>query len=381
MEQQAISVTTISSYLKNILDNDQLLYRVKVFGEISSVNISNRIVYFGLKDENALLNCVSFNLENIADIKIGDKVIVQGTPNYYIKGGRLSFNVERVEKFGEGELYKNFLLLKQKLEKEGLFDLDRKKAFPKKIKKIGVVTSETGAVIQDIINVTTRRNSEVDLILFPVKVQGINAEYSIARGIDYFNNIDVDAVIIARGGGSEEDLAPFNTEVVARAVADCNKFTLSAVGHEVNYCLIDFVADMRAPTPSAGAELLVTEQKSYLDTFISYYDKLGLLIDRKIIGYENNLANVVLSFNTGIDRLLERKDNQLALLVKDLNSKNPLDILAKGYSKLELDGKRVSKVSQVKVNDIITANLIDGKLIAQVKEIEQIWTMKTTLKN
>lgn len=369
MEQQAISVTTISSYLKNILDNDQLLYRVKVFGEISSFNISNRIAYFGLKDENALLNCVAFNLENIGDIKIGDKVVVAGTPNYYIKGGRLSFSVERVEQFGEGELYKNFLLLKQKLEKEGLFDLDRKKPYPKKIQKIGVVTSETGAVIQDIINVTTRRNSQVDLILFPVKVQGYKAEHSIARGIAYFNSVDVDAVIIARGGGSEEDLAPFNTEVVARAVANCNKFTLSAVGHEVNYSLIDFVGDMRAPTPSAGAELLVKEQKSYFDIFVSYYEKLGLLMDRKIVGYENDLSNLILSFNSGIEKRLSLEDNRLALLVKDLNSKNPLEILAKGYSKLELDGKQVASVSQVKVGDTITANLKDGKLIAQVKEI------------
>lgn len=371
MEQQAISVTTISSYLKNILDNDQLLYRVKVFGEISSFNVSNRIAYFGLKDENALLNCVAFNLEYVGGAKIGDKVVVTGTPNYYIKGGRLSFNVERVEQFGEGELYKNFLILKEKLEKEGLFDLDRKKAFPSKIKRIGVVTSETGAVIQDIINVATRRSSEVDIVLFPVKVQGYKAEYSIAKGIAYFDNTDVDAVIIARGGGSEEDLAPFNTEVVARAVASSNKFTLSAVGHETNYSLVDFVADMRAPTPSAGAELLVKEQKSYFDIFVSYFEKLNLLIDRKFVGYENDLANEILSFNTGIERRLEKEDNKLALLVKDLNSKNPLEILAKGYCKLELNGKRIASVSQVNIGDDIVANLKDGKLITQVREIKQ----------
>lgn len=371
MEQQAISVTTISSYLKNILDNDQLLYRVKVFGEISSFNVSNRIAYFGLKDENALLNCVAFNLEYVGGAKIGDKVVVTGTPNYYIKGGRLSFNVERVEQFGEGELYKNFLILKEKLEKEGLFDLDRKKAFPSKIKRIGVVTSETGAVIQDIINVATRRSSEVDIVLFPVKVQGYKAEYSIAKGIAYFDNTDVDAVIIARGGGSEEDLAPFNTEVVARAVASSNKFTLSAVGHETNYSLVDFVADMRAPTPSAGAELLVKEQKSYFDIFVSYFEKLNLLIDRKFVGYENDLANEILSFNTGIERRLEKEDNKLALLVKDLNSKNPLEILAKGYCKLELNGKRIASVGQVNIGDDIVANLKDGKLITQVREIKQ----------
>lgn len=366
--EQAISVTTINSYLKQILDNDQLLYRVKVFGEISSFNISNKVAYFGLKDENALLNCVSFYVQDL-NIKIGDKVIVQGSPNYYIKGGRLSFNVEKVEHFGEGELYKNFLILKQKLEKEGLFDLDRKKPFPKQIKKIGIVTSESGAVIQDIINVSTRRDSQINLVLFPVKVQGSLAEQTIVKGINYFSSSDVDAVIVARGGGSEEDLLPFNTEQVVRSVANCSKFVVSAVGHETNYTLVDFVADLRAPTPSAAAELLVKESKSYIQQLSQIYANLNYLIDIKLTKYQNRLNTNLLSLNGNMENLLREKQNKLSLLATLINNKNPLEILSKGYSKLEKNGSKVDSIQKVEVGDQIECNLIDGVLKVCVKEI------------
>ena len=374
--EQAISVTTISSYLKNILDNDQLLYRVKVFGEVSSFNTSNGVGYFGLKDENALLNCVCFCLEDLDNIKIGEKVIIQGTPNYYIKGGRLSFNVEKVEKFGEGELYKNFLLLKQRLEKEGLFDIDRKKPMPKVIKKIGVVTSEKGAVLQDIINVSTRRDESINLCYFPVKVQGMLAEQTIVKGIEYFSSSDVDAIIVARGGGSEEDLAPFNTEVVVRAISNCPKFVVSAVGHQTNYTLVDFVADLRAPTPSAAAELLVKEKKSYKQELISLYSKLQYEFDKKIVKNENVIANNLIKINNAINQKVTTEEGKISMLVKELNLKNPLEIIAKGYSKIELDGKRVASVNQVEIGQNLKCNLIDGDIIATVKEINKKWIMK-----
>lgn len=374
--EQALSVTTISSYLKQILDNDGLLYRVKVLGEISSLNYSNGIAYFGLKDENALLNCIAFDGSLVREFKIGDKVIVQGSPNYYIKAGRLSFSVEKVELFGEGDAFKNFQLLKQKLEKEGLFDLEHKKPFPKQISRIGVLTSETGAVIQDIINVTTRRNGQIDLVLFPVKVQGLLAENTIVKGIEYFNKSNVDALIVARGGGSEEDLAPFNTEKLARAVFNCNKFVVSAVGHETNYTLVDFVADLRAPTPSAAAELLAKEETQYFDKFAMLYEKMSILMQNKIGSAENILLSGLYALNNSIKTLVDSKENKLQLVVKDLNAQNPLEILAKGYSKLELDGKRVSSVNQVQVDDKISCNLLDGKLTVVVKEKKLIWILK-----
>ena len=368
MEQQAISVTTLSGYLKQIIDNDQLLYRVKVYGEVSSFNISNGIAYFALKDENALLNCVMFGY-SVTKINIGDKVIVQGTPNYYIKGGKLSFNVEKVEAFGEGELYKQFLLLKQRLQNEGLFDLERKKPLPKEIKRIGVVTSETGAVIQDIINVTYRRNDQMDIVLYPVKVQGQNAEQQIAKAIMCFNDINVDAVIVARGGGSEEDLLPFNTEVVVRAVANCDKFVVSAVGHETDYTLVDFVADLRAPTPSAAAELLVQERKSYLQIFENFYDKLNLLINSKLNDFDNKFLSVFDRLQLNIERKLKDDQTKIAFLLNDINAKNPLVILEKGYAKLEKQNKSITSIEQLNIKDEITGNLKDGYFVAEIKEI------------
>lgn len=372
MEQQVLAVTTISSYLKQILENDMLLRRVKVFGEISGLNVSNKVVYFSLKDENALLNCVSFYYQDFNDFKIGDKVIVQGSPNYYLKNGRLSFNVEKIELFGEGELYKNFLLLKQKLESEGLFDIERKKPFPSKINKIGVVTSETGAVIQDIINVSTRRNSQINIVLFPVKVQGLLAENTIVKGINYFSGSDVDAIIVGRGGGSEEDLQCFNQEIVVRAIADCKKFVVSAVGHETNYTLTDFVADLRAPTPSAAAELLVKEQKSYYQNFKEYYEKFNNEIFDKL---ENEYRKNI-DFSSEIEYLIskrvDKEENLLTNLIKDINRLNPLEIIAQGYSKLEKNNKKISSTKEINVGDEIVCNLIDGKIIASVKEIDKI---------
>lgn len=369
--EQAISVTTISAYLKQILDNDQILSRIKVFGEVSSFNTSNGVGYFGLKDENALLNCVCFYLDDLDNIKVGEKVVVQGSPNYYIKGGKLSFNVEKVEKFGEGDLYKNFLILKQKLEKEGLFDIDRKKHLPKVIKKIGIVTSEKGAVLQDIINVATRRDESINLCYFPVKVQGMLAEQSIVRGINYFNQSDVDAIIVARGGGSDEDLAPFNTEIVVRAISDCSKFVVSAVGHQTNYTLVDFVSDLRAPTPSAAAELLVKEKKSYKKEILTLYDKLTYEFDKKLVEFSNYNVNSMLKLENAISVKIKNEDNRMAMLVKELNLKNPLDIISRGYSKIEIDGKRVLSVNQVVVGQDIKCNLIDGTITALVKEIDK----------
>ena len=368
MENQAISVTTLSGYLKQILDNDQLLYRVKVYGEVSSYNISNGVAYFGLKDENALLNCVMFGY-SVTKLNIGDKVIVQGTPNYYIKGGKLSFNVEKVEALGEGELYKQFLILKERLEKEGLFDISRKKPLPKEIKRIGVVTSETGAVIQDILNVTYRRNEQMDIVLYPVKVQGYNAEQQIAKGIMYFNDANVDAVIVARGGGSEEDLLPFNKEVVVRAIANCDKFVVSAVGHETDYTLVDFVSDLRAPTPSAAAELLVKEQKSYMQIFVNYYEKLNFYIKRKFDNFEMKFANITDKLNYNIVNLVKDNEFKLGALIKDINAKNPLVILEKGYAKLEKENHSITTIKQLSVNDKIIGNLKDGNFIAEIKEI------------
>ena len=261
MEKSYLSIAQINSYIKKIFEAEVLLQNIYVYGEISSYNVSNGIAYFNLKDESNLLSCVLFGANKFVAPSVGDMVLVRGSVSYYAKGGRLSFQATHIEPYGKGLLYEQFIQLKNKLEQQGYFDLERKKPIPKRVRKIGVVTSATGAVIQDIVNVSVRRNDGVSIVLYPVKVQGVGAENEIAKGIAFFNDYeDVDCVIVARGGGSLEDLQPFNTELVANATFACNKPIVSAVGHETDFTIIDFVSDLRAPTPSAAAELVVNDK-------------------------------------------------------------------------------------------------------------------------
>ena len=254
---QAISVSKLNTYIKQIFDAEELLHNIAVVGEVFGVSTSRNVIYFSLKDENATLPCVCFYPNYIDFIKEGNKVIVTGSPNFYIKGGKLSFNVVKVENVGQGKLYEEFIKLKQKLADEGLFDQSHKKTIPKDIKRIGVITSREGAVIQDIKNVSWRRNPSVDIVLYNTKVQGNNAENEIANAIDKLGQYpNIDVIIVARGGGSLEDLWAYNTEIVAKATYNCPKPIISAVGHETDFTIIDFVSDLRAPTPSAAAELL-----------------------------------------------------------------------------------------------------------------------------
>lgn len=369
MQDDVIPVSTLAEYLKRMIDAEQLLYRIKIFGELSAYNVSNGNAYFIIKDQDAVMNCVMFNCFRCAIPKIGDKLIVTGSPKYYVKGGKLSFNVETIEQFGQGELYFNFLKLKEKLEKEGLFDIAHKKPFPQSINKIGVVTAENGAVIHDIINVATRRNKNIQIVLFPTKVQGIGAENEIAKGIEYFSNSKVDAVIVCRGGGSQEDLQPYNTEIVARTAYNCSKFLVSAVGHETDYSLLDFVADLRAPTPSAAAELLVKEVVNLKETIDSYEKQLKLKYEN-ILNYNKMLlkeANQLLVYK--MQNIIDRNASKVELLMAELKSKNPLTILEKGYAKLSKNSKTISSINEISNGDLLDMYLKDGKVKVEVKDI------------
>ena len=391
MEDKAISVTQLSMYIKQIFDAEELLFNINVVGEISGISIVRGVVYFTLKDENASLSCVCFNMSSF-DFKNGDSIIVTGTPKYYVKGGKLNFNVIKVVKNGVGDLYQQFLELKNKLEKLGYFDTQRKKPLPNNIKRIGVVTSKEGAVIQDIINVRNRRNPYIDIVLYPVRVQGINAEKTIAEGIKFFNNYDVDLIIVARGGGSFEDLQPFNTETVANAIYESNKFVLSAVGHETDFTICDFVSDLRAPTPSVASELCcanVEERKqNYLreitrlknaiyNLFIDKNEQLKDLVQSIIDSFEtsnNDNADTLIDY---INRLknfasvdLLAKSHKLDLITSKIQKLDPNEILKLGYSVVKSKNKIISSVSDVLVNDSIYITLKDGELKATVLDKE-----------
>jgi len=386
MSESYLSVSQLNGYIKGIFDAEVMLQNICVYGEVSSFNISNGIAYFNLKDESGLLPCVLFNASNFESPKIGDMILVRGSMNYYAKGGKLSFNGYSIMPYGKGLLYEKFLELKAKLEKLGMFDQSHKKSLPEKVKRIGVVSSPTGAVIRDIIDVTHRRNNTLDIVLYPVKVQGVGAEKEIAEGIRFFSNYnDVDVVIVARGGGSLEDLEPFNTEIVATATFECNKPVVSAVGHETDFTIIDFVADLRAPTPSAAAEL-VSWEKSLEEEKIA----------KCILSIERSLNNKINLFKKDIDIYFEKIDNisssmlnnfyreikldfinlfQLKLesqigIVNNLGIKlegfNPEKLSQMGYSKVIQGNKVVSKVSELDESEI-TLSMIDGNVNCKMK--------------
>lgn len=245
---KVFTVSQINRIIKDLIDNEVILEDIMITGELSSFSITRNIAYFTLKDSDNLLNCIQFNAHT--EFKIGDMVQCRGNIKYYPKGGRLTFSALSIEMCGQGELYQQFLKLKQKLESEGLFDDEHKIPIPRFINSVGVVTSKTGAVLQDIKNIAFRRNPNIDIYVYDAQVQGNFAVKQVIEGITYFDNMsDVDVIVVARGGGSIEDLMPFNDEELARIAYICNKPIISAVGHETDYSILDFVADLRAPTP------------------------------------------------------------------------------------------------------------------------------------
>ena len=386
--KQAISVTKFNNYIKQIFDSEELLHNISIVGEVFGVSISRNVIYFSLKDDTSSLACVCFYPNLINQLQEGNKVIVTGSPNYYTKAGKLNFNVNQVEKTGQGELYENFLKLKQKLEEEGLFDNNKKKAFPKEIKRIGVITSREGAVIQDIKNVAWRRNPSIDIVLYNTKVQGNLADKEIAKGIEIMGKYDkIDVIVVARGGGSLEDLSAYNTELVARAAFDCPKFLVSAVGHETDYTIIDFVSDFRAPTPSAAAEILTKDLNQtkfnfniVINNLIKAYSnfiknkknilrtnssKLLTLTDKNILTAQAKLINNSNLFVNTFERFLNCKYYDLGLNEVKLNKNNPVEILNRGFAKIEQNKESIKSIKNIDFNKELSIIFKDGNITAK----------------
>ena len=385
---EAITVSKLNNYIKQIFDAEELLHNISVVGEVFGVSLSRNVIYFSLKDENATLSCVSFYPNLISEIVEGSKIVVTGSPNYYVKGGKLNFNVVKVERAGQGKLYEEFLKLKQRLQDEGLFDTAHKKPIPSQIKRIGVITSKEGAVLQDIKNITWRRNPSVDIVLYNTKVQGLQAENEIAHAIDVMGHYDkVDVIVVARGGGSLEDLWAYNTEIVARATYNCPKPIISAVGHETDYTIIDFVSDLRAPTPSAAAELLTynlsdkrAEMRGLFEDFYKTANRYlqnklnsSITINNKLL---NNFEKLVLNeTNTlkhkkdillrGNEAFINQKYYEIGLIETTLNKINPIEIMRQGYTKIEQQGKSINKLENLNLDENLTINFIDGHVDAK----------------
>lgn len=388
MEETYLSISQVNNYIKNIFEAEVMLQNICVFGEVSSYKISNGIAYFNLQDENGILPCVLFGALKFDVPTVGDMVLVVGSVSYYAKGGKLSFNATQIAPYGKGLLYEKFLKLKAELEQRGYFALSHKKPLPARVKRIGVVTSATGAVIQDIIDITKRRNAGVDVVLYPVKVQGVGAEAEIAEGINFFSTYpNVDVVIVARGGGSMEEMQPFNTETVAQATFNCKKPIVSAVGHETDTTIIDFVADLRAPTPSAAAELVVNkisddikiindclfscneivvgilnDLKNNINHSIS---KSELIFRKNILAKEAKLKLHVSNLNSVAQSKILKLEHISNLFLEKLTSLNPRLPLKKGYVKVESSGVVIKSASQIESGKQYDLFFSDGKAVVK----------------
>lgn len=393
MKTLTLTILQFNTFIKNILDAEEFLANISIVGEVTNFKISGGHAYFDLKDENAMLSCVKFGASDL-NIKNGDLVTVFGKVNFYVKSGRLNFLVSRTESYGLGDLYQKFLQLKEKLGKEGLFAEEIKKAIPKFAKKIGVVTSETGAVIRDIINVTRSKNPYTDIVIYPSKVQGVGAENDLIAGIEYFNTRDdIDTIIIARGGGSLEDLSPFNTEKIVRAIYNSSLPIISAVGHETDFTLCDFASDLRVPTPSVAAEVAVFNFYEQIQNIELLNKNMYNLVASKIIGRKEQLSfisdsmidklKLKLSSATNeinqdiniIDRKIENiinsKKQQLEIVTTVLSKLNPLEILKNGYGSIEKCNKKIKNIDDIDIGDDIKINMFDGAIFANVTNLKK----------
>ena len=394
MEYQAITVTDLNKYIKEKIAGDENLANVLVKGEISNFKLHyTGHMYFTLKDENSLIKCIMFKTYTPHlkfTPKDGMKVMAFGTVSVFERDGVYQLYCKAMQEDGMGSLYTAYEELKAKLEKEGYFDVAHKKKIPFMPKSIGVLTSNTGAVIRDIINVSTRRNPNVYLKLLPVPVQGEGAAEKIAAGIELMNEKKLaDVIIIARGGGSLEDLWPFNEEIVAKAIYNSELPVISAVGHETDFTIADFVADLRAPTPSAAAELAVPNIADVELKLNTYQNRFRQALKKKTelmrLRYEKCMNSRVFKdplqkVNENymlIDRYVKSIQNSIITKYKDkkleaiklyskLDALSPLKTLARGYSIAEKDGKIVYKASELKKGDKLTLRFEDGKINTEV---------------
>ena len=393
------SVGQVNTYIKNMFVQDYLLRNLAVRGEVSNCKYHpSGHIYFSLKDEQGAIACVMFagQRKGLAfSMKDGDKVVVTGSVSVYERDGRYQMYAWEIALEGAGLLYEQFLKLKRELEEMGMFAPEYKQPIPRYAKRIGVVTAPTGAAIQDIRNIAGRRNPYVQLILCPALVQGEGAKESIVRGIQTLDRLGLDVLIVGRGGGSIEDLWAFNEECVARAIFQCRTPVISAVGHEADVTIADFAADLRAPTPSAAAELAVCDVRELLGRLEDYEDRFRKSMEmqmerfrQRLRQYQMRLMYVspgqrirenrqYLADTEGRLRLLmEQKIRDrrhcLQIYIERFRGLSPLEKLNQGFSYVEDEkGKAVTAVGEVEKGDLLTIQVTDGRIRARVEEAEK----------
>ena len=393
------TVAQINSYIKNMFTQDYLLRLVYVKGEVSNCKYhSSGHIYFTLKDEKGTIACVMFagNRSGLSfQLREGQRVVVGGTIDVYERDGKYQLYAKEIILDGTGLLYEKYEQLKKELEEMGMFASEYKQAIPKYIKTLGVVTAPTGAAVRDIINIAKRRNPYIQIILYPAIVQGDQAPTSIVNGIRALEQLGVDVMIVGRGGGSIEDLWAFNEKEVAQAVFDCTVPIISAVGHETDTTIIDFVSDKRAPTPSAAAELAVYEYELLMRQIAGYRDTLNLYMHKQLEREQNKLGSFkmqlrylspsnqlqdkrtyCMKLEDKLEFLMKRqltdRKHQLAIYIEKLKGLSPLDKLGQGYAFVENgQGQVINDVAQVSRGDEINIHLINGRILAKTMEIEE----------
>lgn len=398
--QNIYTVAQINSYIKNMFTQDYMLQSVLVKGEVSNCKYhSSGHIYFTLKDAKGTIACVMFaSYRNGMDFQMreGQQVVVGGSVDVYERDGKYQLYARQIQLDGAGALYERYERLKLELEERGMFAQQYKQPIPGYIRTLGVVTAATGAAVRDIMNIAGRRNPYVQIILYPAIVQGDAAPASIVNGIHALERMDVDVIIVGRGGGSIEDLWAFNEEVVAQAIFDCPVPVISAVGHETDTTIADFVADLRAPTPSAAAELAVYDIGHLEDRLEEYACTLQHMCRKVIRHYRQEVEQYsvrmrylsplntirtkrtqALSLEERLQNLMERRlrdgRHRLALYVEQMKGLSPLDKLNQGYAYVADDtGRTLTSVGQVDVGDRMTVYVKDGSLQAQVMEKKRV---------
>ena len=396
--QNVYTVAQVNSYIRNMFTQDFMLQRVRIRGEVSNCKYhTSGHIYFTLKDEKSAISCVMFSSDRKGlpfRMTEGQQIIVSGSVDVYERDGKYQLYARQIELDGIGALYGKYERLKAELAERGMFAEEYKRPIPRYIRVLGVVTAETGAAVRDIINVATRRNPYVQVILYPAIVQGEAAVPSIINGIRALERLRVDTIIVGRGGGSIEDLWAFNEEAVAQVVFDCSVPIISAVGHETDVTITDFVADLRAPTPSAAAELAVCDFGQLEERMNEYACTMQHLCRRTVSGCRNRAeqyrvrlrylsplytlrtkktqsASLEERLQGAMERKLQEMRHRLALYAAQMKGLSPLDKLSQGYAyAADVDGKTLSSVEQVAVGEQIRVYVKDGSLLAQVQEKE-----------
>lgn len=398
MRKNIYPVGRVNKYIKNMFAQDFMLHLISIKGEVSNCKYhTSGHIYFTLKDKAGAMSAVMFagNAKNMTfRMKDGDQVVVTGSVEVYEKMGTYQIYARQIELDGEGNLYLRFEQLKKELEEMGMFAAEYKRPIPKYAGKIGVVTAKTGAAIQDIRNISHRRNPYVQLILCPALVQGEGAAQSIVNGIHALDRMGLDIIIIGRGGGSIEDLWAFNEEIVARAIFECNTPVISAVGHETDWTIADFVSDRRAPTPSAAAELAVFDYRQMTDHLSNIKKRMDSNLSGKIEFYRERLSHIKtrVSYLSPANRLNENRkrladlEERLLLLmqqqIKDkrqklimlstrLDADSPVKKLSQGYAYVSKeDGRNIHSAADITCGDNIDIYLIDGRAKAVISEVD-----------